>query len=393
RWKGWRVGNLRPTFADGTVWDQTTLHSLGLSIYGTAAADTLVGTNEFNTIYGMAGDDILGGDQGSADYNGYTSINSVYRGNDYHGNTGNDLLKGTAYSDRYYFDSGDGQDVIQEYSTNYSTATDSDQIVLGTGIVANDLQLTKTSTDLIINFANSTDKLTLKNWYVGDNYRVESMTFSNGTAWDQATLHRMGYSSYGTAASDTLVGTNEFDAIYGQDGNDILGGDQTSSDYTGYSLLNGVYRGNDYHGGLGNDTLRGTNYSDRYYFSAGDGQDSITDYSTATSGDTSNSDRVIFNGTIQPSNITFKKEANDLLISYGTADSVRIVNWDAGVGNQVETIESGDHSTLLNNQVDLLIQDMAAFSTSHGGISWADALNQYQSETQAILTSHWRPAA
>ncbi|MBF0433889.1 MAG: LysM peptidoglycan-binding domain-containing protein, partial [Magnetococcales bacterium] len=101
--------------------------------------DLLDGKDQFDDLRGGAGNDILGGDQNSADYYGCTLINGVYRGNDYRGGTGNDTLKGTAYSDRYYFNAGDGQDIIQEYSTNTSTATDSDQIILGTGIVANDL--------------------------------------------------------------------------------------------------------------------------------------------------------------------------------------------------------------------------------------------------------------
>ncbi|MBF0433887.1 MAG: hypothetical protein HQL77_00785 [Magnetococcales bacterium] len=51
-----------------------------------------------------------------------------------------------------------------------------------------------------------TNRITVINWYTSDNYRIESMSFANGTVWDQATLHNLGLSIYGTAAADTLVG-------------------------------------------------------------------------------------------------------------------------------------------------------------------------------------------
>ena len=51
------------------------------------------------------------------------------------------------------------------------------------------------------------------------------------------------------------------------------------------------------------------------------------------------------------------------------------------------------HDTLLNTQVNQLIQAMATFSASHGGSSWDQAIQDRPDEVQTVLAAYWQPPA
>ena len=70
----------------------------------------------------------------------------------------------------------------------------------------------------------------------------------------------------GRAGADTLLGNNGNDILYGEAGNDILNGGN------GTDIL---------YGGLGNDNLTGGNGPDTFVFAAGEGTDTITDFSSS----------------------------------------------------------------------------------------------------------------
>ena len=70
----------------------------------------------------------------------------------------------------------------------------------------------------------------------------------------------------GRAGRDTLLGNNGNDILYGEAGNDILDGGN------GTDIL---------YGGLGNDNLTGGNGPDTFVFAAGEGTDTITDFSSS----------------------------------------------------------------------------------------------------------------
>ncbi|MBF0213594.1 MAG: hypothetical protein HQM00_08520, partial [Magnetococcales bacterium] len=374
-------------FADGTVWN---LDLTAAIFMGTEGNDTLVGNAWQERYRGNGGDDIIGGMVGSADYYGYTIVNGVYQGNDYEGGTGNDLLRGTYYSDRYYFNAGDGQDTIEENSG----ASHEDRLVLGAGISAADLFVTNDGTNLILGVGNGGDRITVKNWYTGPAYRLEALQFADGTVWSQANMQAKGSSSlYGGVAADILAGGAEWNSYYGQEGDDVLGGVQGGTDWSGSVLVNGVYRGNDYWGGAGNDLLRGSNASDHYFFQRGDGHDTILDHSGNGVNAGNNTDLIQFGVGVNYDAIMLEKEGMALNLRYGSGDRVRIENWENGEADQVERIQAGDGSVLRNNQVDQLIQAMAIFSASHDGISWEQSLAHYGDETRAILAANWQQAA
>uniref|UniRef100_UPI002627EBE3 calcium-binding protein n=1 Tax=Propionivibrio sp. TaxID=2212460 RepID=UPI002627EBE3 len=214
-------------FADGTVWDRTTLHTAGLVQNGTAGSDTLYGlAGENDTLLGGNGDDLLIGNGGSdtvkggagndvllaGDYNSYYHNGMGYTesgtANILEGGAGTDQLWGSGGSDTYRYNLGDGADTINEVAYNNQSALDTgtDRIVLGAGIAPADVTVTRNTTDLVLKFANAGDQLTVAGWYSSPNNRIEQLTFADGTVWDRTALHTAGLVFNGTAGSDTLYG-------------------------------------------------------------------------------------------------------------------------------------------------------------------------------------------
>jgi len=70
-----------------------------------------------------------------------------------------------------------------------------------------------------------------------------------------------------------------------------------------------------------------------------------------------------------------------------------VQSWQCGTANQTEVFRAQDGSTLLNTQVNQLIQAMATFSASHGGISWDQAVQDRPDEVQTVLAAYWQPPA
>jgi hypothetical protein len=125
-----------------------------------------------------------------------------------------------------------------------------------------------------------------------------------------------------------------------------------------------------------------------YRFGPGKGQDTVSD-NDATAGNTDlvdvSSDRL---------GLVFSYAGTNLLLQlHGTSDSLAVQSWQNGTANQTEVFRAQDGSTLLNTQVNQLIQAMATFSASHGGISWDQAIQDLPNEVQTVLAAHWQPPA
>ncbi|MEG4217753.1 FG-GAP-like repeat-containing protein [Microcoleus sp. Pol14C6] len=87
----------------------------------------------------------------------------------------------------------------------------------------------------------------------------------------------------GNAGNDTLIGGNGTDLLFGNAGNDVLNGDN------GEDTLRG---------GLGSDILTGGNGKDVFVFAAGEGTDTITDFSLG-------SDKIGLTGGLTFGNLSF----------------------------------------------------------------------------------------
>jgi Ca2+-binding RTX toxin-like protein len=339
-------------FESGAVWNQSQILAAIVQqatsgndgLYGSSADETFSGLDGDDEIAGYGGGDVLNGDGGNDNLMGGTG-NDVLNGGDgadildggadddtlnggtgndsliggtgndiLIGGTGNDTLDGGVGSDTYVFNTGDGQDTINNYDAGTSRL---DILSFGPDIDPADVTARRVDNNLVLTFADSDDKVAVTNYFVGDGagaYRLDEIRFADATVWDVAAVKALvlvptsgadilrGYETddtlhggdgndtlYGNGGNDTLSGDAGNDTIYGGNGDDILfggaGADILNGD-AGHDQLDGGAdddtlrggAGNDHlTGGLGNDQLEGGEGDDHYHFASGDGQDTIND--------------------------------------------------------------------------------------------------------------------
>jgi Ca2+-binding RTX toxin-like protein len=164
-----------------------------------------------------------------------------------------------------------------------------------------------------------------------------------------------------------LWGQEGFDMLYGDDGNDMLGG------------------------GRGNDSLAGGAGSDSYYFLRGDGTDLVQE-NDATAG---NTDVLLFSTVfdgreIKHDQIWLQRIANDLIVSVlgEKNDKVTVSHWYLGESRHLDQIKSGNGLTLLDGNVDKLVQAMAAFTPPPPGQFTLP--ENYRAVLAPVLAASWQ---
>jgi len=185
----------------------------------------------------------------------------------------------------------------------------------------------------------------------------------------------------GGSGDDIIVGSALNNILNGSNGNDILDGGAGNDELIGAL-------GNDwFFGGTGNDSLTGSVGNDTYFFNRGDGNDIIYDQDV----NAGNQDTVVFN--VDPLDLIFRQSGKNLVVSLaGTTDTLAVDKFFNGSKFQTEVFTTSDGSKLLNTQVNQLIQAMAQFSASHGGITWEQAVQQNPDEVNQIITAYWQAA-
>jgi len=135
-------------------------------ILGTGSNDTL----DFSamtlinfTLDGGAGDDLIIGTAES---------------DHFEGSQGSDTLKGGAGGDTYAFSRGSGADLIVDSD---STAGVKDIVFFGGGIAQGDIRFTQNGNALVASIQGTTDTLTIQDWYVGTQNRIEEFRFNDGS--------------------------------------------------------------------------------------------------------------------------------------------------------------------------------------------------------------------
>lgn len=120
---------------------------------GTAAANTLIGNSGANVMTGAGGDDI------------------------YDGGAGNDIFNDAAATsnDTYRWGIGSGFDTLTDAGGSL------DHVDMFAGITKNQLRFAKSGNDLLVGISSQTDKLTIKNWYVGTANQIEEFRLSDGS--------------------------------------------------------------------------------------------------------------------------------------------------------------------------------------------------------------------
>jgi Ca2+-binding RTX toxin-like protein len=264
---------------------------------GNSLNNTLMGNNGNNYLLGGFGDDTLIAN------NGDDSLE---------GEAGNDLLIGGSGTDTYLFNrnaGATGQDTIDD--------TDGLSTITITGTTLAQLTATQQANDLILAIQNSTDTITVKNFFDSNNLASYQLNLDGGVVLDKTALLQLLPKITvveGTTGSDVLQGGTENDTyivnnardfIKEPTGNSSIDTVQASVSYallpslenltlTGAANLSGtgnsadnIIKGNEgknrllagdgndtLNGGAGSDTLNGGNGADVMY--GGTGNDTFT---------------------------------------------------------------------------------------------------------------------
>lgn len=302
---------------------------------GGAGADTLIGTSADETyVVDQAGDVIVEPAQA-----GVQSIDTVRASYSYSlawnvdlenvelsgsgnlsawGNTGNNRLDGSTSSGANTLAGGLGDD------TYVITAKDVVVEAAGEG------------NDTVLIYA--LDETSAQGgWFdVADYANVENLALGNNLAIDweyDGSVNRGAFNANlrGNAGDNVLTGNGFRNEIRGGDGNDrIYGGERelntsynTSSDSLygegGDDSLYASSGGADLHGGAGNDMLYGGRGHDNFHYAVGDGTDTIG----SVSGDSL--DRVVFAEGIDPDDIAWSREGNDLIVQVGNSANDKLI--------------------------------------------------------------------
>jgi len=214
----------------------------------------------------------------------------------YVGGAGNDNFTGGAGQDVYVFGREFGQDTI--YDSEGGANGDRIRLAL---LDPEDVTIHRVGNDLVIEIIGTNDKITVQHQYdtpqvmlsglpMSPNHAIEEIQFADGTIYDpHAIAAAIGL---GTNADDLIDGTAFSDEIEGLHGNDLL---------------------------------RGGDGADNYYFSKGDGNDTIHD--VVTNPLLKGGDTLFLLGGVAPDDLVFARDgaSNDLTVSFTWAgDSILI---------------------------------------------------------------------
>ncbi len=127
------------------------------NILGADLPDSLYGSAGDDTLYGKGGDDLLSG--------GADSDLLV-------GGQGNDSLMGGTGNDIYTYGRGDGADRISDVDASAGSA----DALNFNGVGNNQLWLSRSANDLVLQVLGSTDGVTIEGWFNGSANQVETIT-------------------------------------------------------------------------------------------------------------------------------------------------------------------------------------------------------------------------
>ncbi len=416
------------------------------TLIGTSGNDTLDGLGGDDVLKGLAGNDTLIGGAGSDLLDGGAGTDTMQ------GGTGNDTYV-VSTGDTVVEQANQGLDTVQsdvtwtlganlEALTLAGTANINgtgnglDNLLMGnsganvlTGGAGNDAYVVSTG-DTVVEAANAGIDTVLSDVTTTLSANVELLVLT-GTNAINGIGNSLANGITGNVAANMLNGGMGTDILAGLDGNDTYVVDhtgdlvielanngvdtvQSSVTYTlaanvenltliGATAINGTgntldnfvlgnsatnvltgANGNDtLRGGMGNDTMNGGSGNDTFLFGRVDGQDLVRDNSGTA-------DKLLYDVGINPLDLVISHQANDLRLTiHGSSDQVTVQNWYVGTVNRTETIQAGNGQTLLNTQVDQLIQAMAGF-TSQTGLTWDQAISQRPQDVQTVLAASWQ---
>jgi Ca2+-binding RTX toxin-like protein len=159
-------------------------------VEGSDFADVLTGSAAADRLLGGRGDDAINGAAGADSLTG---------------GLGNDILTGGGGADTYIYTRGDGDDrIIDGYGPS-----ESDKLVLGVGLNAADVILSRSTSDLddvTLSFRGQAGSIFLDEQFSGPGYGIEQIVFGNGIGWIAADIRAAYIARIQTAGNDTIYG-------------------------------------------------------------------------------------------------------------------------------------------------------------------------------------------
>ena len=279
-----------------------------IKITGNTLANTIIGGSNADTIYAGAGTDSVNGGDGNDKLFGEAGNDTLI------GGKGSDTLTGGAGNDVFFYASGDGNDVISDYTSGdkikitgakiKSTSVSGSDVILKVG--SNSIRVKNAKGKELSIYNNSKSAI---NTVIGGSSSSSSnitLTDSDSSSQTLASGVKTVNSSSRTSAIK-IIGNSNANSIVGGKGADTLAG------------------------GKGSDTLTGGKGKDIFVYASGDGNDIITDY-------TEKQDRIrITSGSI--SDVSFNDD--DVIFKIGSG-SITVKN---GEGKQITIIDSSGDST------------------------------------------------
>ncbi|WP_248282006.1 calcium-binding protein [Parazoarcus communis] len=354
------------------------------TLYGQAGDDTLSGDAGDDVLDGGVGNDVLHGGEGADTLYGGEGNDSLYgnAGNDVlDGGAGNDYLAGGEGSDVYVLHKGAGSDTIYNYDLDGSIDTVRFLDVASDGLRG----LNVIGNNLILLYGEN-DRVTIQSDFAGVNYQINRFEFTDRTLTRTELL--AAYPLYLSEGAESVSLGSGAERVFAGGGNDRVsggGGNDTLYGQAGDDTLYGDAGDDVLDGGTGNDYLAGGVGNDTYLFGRGGGQDTIYDYDSTVG----NTDRLVFGEDIAADQLWFSRSGSNLQVSViGGTDRVTINNWYSGSAYRIETFHDGSGATLLHNQVDVLVQAMAAFSPPAAGET--SLPGHYRQALDAVIAANWQ---
>ncbi len=193
---------------------------------------------------------------------------------------------------------------------------------------------------------------------------------------EQSDVNGRGYLSY----PDTPEQGDHYQNVEGVIGSahdDLLWGDAADN------LLIGGDGNDNLRGGAGNDRLEGGAGNDSYEFGRGDGRDVIAD--------NAGEDFIMLGEEITPEQLWLARVGDALELSIiGSNDKLTVADWYSDPGSHIEAITTKEGLTLLDTQVESLVQAMSAFSPPAMGDATFGLSQEDQNSISGLIAASWQ---
>ncbi|GGY77205.1 calcium-binding protein [Pseudoduganella plicata] len=395
----WDMAQLYAAYdIDLTAGDDTAAFpaSLAETVHGGAGNDIIDGRGGNDLIYGDDGNDSLTGEVGTDTLHGGTGTDTLAGGIDndvLHGDAGNDLLSGDAGDDVLFggagndtlqgavgndtVDGGSGDDSMVESSGSNTfilrVGSGRDSISLAGNTMANKVEtirfedvastaltgVQRAGANLVLTYGSG-DSVTLVSFYNSAFAKFSTLEFSDGVSFrpdqlaasyaiDMAdTAENFTFTDaietiHGAGGNDTIAAAGGNDVVYGEADNDNINGgagNDTIFGGDGADILNGVDGDDVLDGGTGNDTISAGTGNDTVLLRIGSGLDSVT-FGDSTVGRIKT---LVFEDVAFGALTGVQRSGLNLVLSYGSADQVTLVNYFSGTTAEINEIRFKDGS-------------------------------------------------